>query len=112
MNISSLMPTTDDWSQRIDFQIFIESHLSYLLEKFVVSQRDISEDTGTYYKGDFYGLLSHLSIPIDLHYIVMRMNGFYTSADYEGTALILLIPNLNEITLLRNVFKTNKPAVN
>ncbi|HXQ32670.1 MAG TPA: hypothetical protein VN843_01485 [Anaerolineales bacterium] len=110
MKLSILMPKLDDWSHRDDFNVFIESHLSYISKNFIVERKEVTDNIGSIYKGDFYGLLNYVSIPFDLHYIVMRVNGFNNSVDYDGTPFVLLIPSLKEITILRKIFRTNKTA--
>ena len=112
MKISSTLPSSNDWAQSVDFENFLESHLTYIVNNHITDLREITEDFSVVYKGDFYGLMNACSIPIDMHYILMRVNGFTSSADYDGTPFVLRIPSLNEITILRNVFKTNHPMPN
>jgi len=110
MKISSLLPVTDSYYQNYDFETFIESHIPYIIQNYISIQKDVPENVTIVYKGDFYGLLSSLLIPMDLHYIVMRVNGFYSSQDFTGEAIVVMVPNDKEITLLKNVYKTTQVA--
>lgn len=106
MEISKLVPKTDPWFNQMDFIPFIETHLEYLKKLSGTTMEDVSSNIGNIYKGDFYGLLSHIKIPVDHHYITMRMNGFLSSADYDGSTITVIIPSINEIGLLKNIFRT------
>ncbi len=108
MSLSDLIPSTDDVSQSEEFQQFIETHLKYITGKFVINQISVTEAQGSKYRGDFYGLLSAFNFSMDTHYVTMRINGFKSSCDYEGNAFTLKVPSDSEITLLRNVFDTNR----
>lgn len=43
------------------------------------------------YIGDFIGLLNDIGIEPRFHYITMRMNGFYSSGEYLGEQLDIII---------------------
>lgn len=108
LKISKLLPDVDNWSQRADFEAFLELHLSFIINNYIFTRKEVSSNDAVVYKGDFYGLLNFLSIPMESHYIILRVNGFYNSADYDGSPIMVLFPNLEEIDRLKNVFKTNR----
>lgn len=109
MKISKLAPKPDMWYQDYNFLSFFETHLSYLQGK-ISSAKDIPEAIAHRYRGDFYGLLRSMKVPMDLHYITLRLNGFTNSADFTGEALTVLLPNESELLSLKNVYSTNKTS--
>lgn len=44
------------------------------------------------YQGDFDGLLNHLTVPKQYHYLIRRINGLFDSGDFTGQATSILIP--------------------
>ena len=53
----------------------------------------VSNQVANKYKGDFYGLLLDLRVPLDYHWTTMRLNGYTTPEDYQGTELMIYIPS-------------------
>ena len=46
---------------------------------------------GYKYEGDLYGLLNYLNVPIHLHYLTMRINGYDTPMEFKADRLSLFI---------------------
>lgn len=85
----------------------IESHLTYLrglTTNYVVTATD---QQAFKYEGDFFGLLNELGIEKKYHHIVMRVNSYLSSADYKGDVKDIIIPSLDEVTLLKTTYQTS-----
>ena len=106
MKINDLSIKTETAYFEEDFIILVESHLTKLRHSPNVRERDIEPLQSYKYTGDFYGLLDSLSIDKKYHFIVLRFNGYESSADFKGEEELILVPDFNEIELLKNIYVT------
>ena len=107
MKVNKLLEDVDKYSQRADFQEFLETHLQYIKNNLMMTSKEIGTGTGDVFKGDFYGLLESFSVPRRNHYIFMRVNGLMSPCDYDGEVFTLLFPNIQEVERLLNQYKTD-----
>ena len=56
----------------------------------------VADNVANIYTGDYYGLLSHLKVEIELWFVVMLLNGLKTSYDYDGLHTVVVVPNIAE----------------
>lgn len=108
MQLKNIHPVIDATFNDPGFFVLLESHLTYLRTKNNVTAVNISPHQGYKYEGDLYGLLNDLSVDKKYHYIVMRVNHYLSSADYLGDRDSLLIPDLNEVDLLKQIYDSKK----
>lgn len=66
----------------------------------------VEPTTGLRYQGDLYGLLTALQIPMQYHWAVMRLNGYTSPEQYDGTILTLVRPADDFIEENLVIFKT------
>lgn len=93
------------------FRIVLEDHLQYLkthAETYVINVESIYAFK---YAGDLSGLLLHYNIPVYLHWVIMRMNGFSSFTQMGEEAKDLLIPATNVIEQIRSVYKTKNRSI-
>lgn len=87
------------------FRLSLEAHLNILINR-AASVDDIPPDKYHQYEGDLHGYLMEKGVPLELHYIYMRMNGMTNPnqfgkdqrniySDYLQPKMI--IPNRNQI---------------
>lgn len=88
------------------FLVLIESHLTQLRKNPNVGYAGINEHQNYKYEGDLYGLLDDLNIEKKFHFIVARLNHYEHSGDFKGDASTLMLPDFNEIELLKSVYQT------
>jgi len=105
MQILNLPQSIEDVYFDPNFIVLLESHITYLRTT-NISTVVVSSHQGYKYEGDFYGLLGDLNILKKFHYIVMRVNGYESSADFDGNITHIVTPDFNEIDLLKNVYQT------
>jgi len=77
-----------------------------LIDRSLMSVKEIKPNVADMYKFDFNGLLMSLNIPEDYWYIHIRLNDFNSSTDYTGTTNIALI-NADYLETLYNAFTNN-----
>jgi len=106
MDIDTLSPTVEDDYYSAGFMQVIEDHLTYLrtLDGVVVNQ--LTNTQCVKYQGDFFGLLLDLKIDKRYHYAVMRVNDLFSPADFTGDISQVVVPKLDEIDLLKNIYQT------
>lgn len=95
----------DDYYHR-DFLILLESHLTYFLNNKITGAIAVEPAVAYKYRGDLYGMLKEIGVESKYHYMVMRLNGYKSSADYQGDRVEFLQPDFSEIDLLRQIFNT------
>lgn len=106
MQINNLSPRIESVYYEHNFLVMLESHLTYLRQDTNVSIRKITNHQGLKYEGDLFGLLDDLNIKKKYHLIVARINGYHSGADYKGNIDYIVIPNFEEIELLKNQYMT------
>lgn len=105
MQIHGLQADDDSVYHEADFQLMLETHLTYLR---ITNVRllAVSEHQNYKYEGDLYGVLDDLGIHKKFHYVTMRLNGYEHSGDFKGDRQQLAIPDYNEIEQLRSIYQT------
>lgn len=89
------------------FRILLEDHISYLKDLSSTRKIDISNHNAYKYQGDLDGLLTEMNIRPELHFIIMRLNGFTSPQEYSPEkSMTLLIPDSKEIERIRSTYKT------
>lgn len=107
--LAELITEPDDLLLDRNFYNVLESHIPFLKKDSGTTVMTISDLTASIYAGDFYGLLNHLGIDKKFHYIVLRINDLYSSSDYLGTDVVVLVPAvglMNSIFILQNSKET------
>ncbi len=59
-----------------EFRAIVEDHLG-LLKTVGVKPQAIPHDLYWQYEGNFYGYLTHISIPPEMHWLHLRVNGMH-----------------------------------
>lgn len=77
----------------VGFRQIIEDHLEYLRNNGAIQQLPVNVQDGNMWSGDYYGLLTYLNIPLEMHYITLRVNGMTSPTDYDGSVLQILLPD-------------------
>lgn len=98
LELASKVP--DYYYNRSEFRNIIEDHLQILKIKGRKIPLQVTPFQETKYRGDFYGLLHSINIPIELHWITMRINGLHSPMDYQGNIIELIGPDAVYINLL------------
>lgn len=90
------------------FRIEIEKHVEWLRSHSTTTVITLNERDVYRYQSDFYSLLYTLNIPVELHWIILRMNHFTNPSEIPDTITTLYIPNANLISQMVETFKTAK----
>lgn len=88
------------------FLLYLETHLNYFKTSTGIKSFPVGDAENYKFIGDFYGILDSHSIEKKYHYIVMRFNNLKNSNDYKGDLLRILLPDFNQIELLKNLYLT------
>jgi len=118
MQINSLsVPSGSSYYHTYPFHIFLESLIDYFTK--LPSTKTIIVDRHDSYKydGDLYGYLQDIkNIGQKYHWFIAKLNGYSSSDSFRftddgQTAIILLIPDLQEIDILSNVYITQNQTI-
>lgn len=84
-----------------DFRNVLEDHMTYL--RALSSTTTLALDVGKVYKyeHDLFGLLADYGIPMQLHWVVMRLNKMSTPTDLRQDQTALLIPDASVVDKIR-----------
>lgn len=76
-----------------NFRNVFEDHLSFIVnnEPGSIATIAIDPNTGARYAGDWRGLMTELHILPQMHWFNLRMNGYTSSSDYDGSQLSITI---------------------
>ena len=107
MTLDDQMPSSGpDIFYSREFRIVIEDHLS-ILKNTLNSKTIIIKNADAFkYEGDLYGLLSNYAVPIQYHWIAMRMNNYTSPTQFTKEVGILLVPIETTIERIKSVFNT------
>lgn len=108
MQLLTKLSTVDDTYSLPEFQSVLEQHLEYFKVTGTISTLTISDHQSLKYQGDLYGIFEDVNIAKKFHYLVMRLNGFTHPGDYAGDSRVLILPDFQEVELVKNVWQTKK----
>lgn len=103
LTVSTLMkPPGDPLFYELGFRTIIETHL-FLLRLDALTLKQVIDGSKVHqYEGDFYGLLSELNIPMEHHWICLRVNNMFNPNEFGRSSY-----NLHS---LRNDFTLKIPS--
>lgn len=88
------------------FRIVLEDHLGILkasIETIMISVKPLE---ALKYEGDFSGLLTSYNVPVNLHWITMRMNDLTSPSDSPDDLEFIIVPNQTFVERLRSGYMT------
>lgn len=106
-NISKAIDTVGEnvWFD-LRFKVMLEQHLIGLKQMDGTTFIDITPHDCEYYQGNFHGILFKYGVPPYLHWLVTRMNGFDSSVDFRGEETRFMLPNVERLNKLKEMFMT------
>lgn len=104
----SIVRGTDQIFFDPDFRCVIEKHLTLLRSNTNTTTFPITEQVAEQWTGDFYGLLQSIKSNIDrsFYWIILRMNGYISSDQYDGKKINLVIPDINQVNKIVDKYKS------
>lgn len=94
-----------------DFMYTVDSHLDYLKVAGNIVFRDIPDDSLDNYIGDYFAILTDMNIETKYHRIIMRVNGYMSPADYDGSPGRVMVPDKSIIDRILSVYNTGKGSL-
>lgn len=88
------------------FRTVIEHHLSYLRNNRNNAYIDLTPRDTVVWKGNFYGLLYEKRIPVEQHWIIMRLNGLDSTMDFKGDFDRIYLPDPERLNKIRDMYNT------
>jgi hypothetical protein len=92
------------------FRNVFEDHLEYIKKnkQTNITTVTVDENTGARFAGDFRGLMLAVNVFPHLHWFNMRLNGYSSCSDYDGSQLTLELINENLIKELTRTYKIKR----
>ena len=90
---------------------FIETHLLWLRNHPEIQILQIDPHDAYKYEADLIGLLQQYQIPMEHHWIVMRLNEMTSLTQFRSDQLSLFIPPRSVIDQLRAVYVTTNKKI-
>lgn len=90
----------------IGFKTILEQHLEVIKKDINNTYVEVSAHDCDLYQGNFDGLLYKNRIPIYLHWLVTRMNGFDSHTDFNGDIDRIILPDPERINKLKEIYLT------
>lgn len=75
------------------FRDMLEDHLQWLIQHPKTTPIMPQGNQITTHRNDFYGLLHSINVPVDYHWIGMRMNGLTSPHEYKGEYIPIIVPD-------------------
>ena len=94
------------------YRQMIEDHINFLRKNKTVTVVSLDPMVSFKYLADFYGLLFYLTVPMQYHYAVLRLNGYKNPSDFKGTETSINMVDTEVIRLLVNTLKTQAKKTN
>lgn len=109
MKVDNLM-TTEASSIYYDdgFRHVLEDHLTYLREHASTVSLNLDASLVYMYEFDFFGLLAAYRIPVQLHWLVMRMNKLRCPTEAGLDINSILVPDATVVDRIRQSHMTTR----
>lgn len=91
-----------------EFWSVIEDHLTWLINHPRTKPVQVTAHQVEVYDFDWIGLLTNLQIPIDIHRVVIRMNGGMSLTDVPSELRVLLVPDTSIVQNLLMLHSSTK----
>lgn len=88
------------------FCTFIESYLTVLRTRPDTRQVTLTAEQVYLFRHDLTSFLLEQGIPLENHFIVMRVNNFTTAADLTEDLLVMKVPDSGYISQLKTLYRT------
>lgn len=89
------------------YRQFIESMLPVLATTTEPRILPLTASQGSIDKGDLTGFLLDNGCPLELHYVIMRMNNMTSVHDLDETYRYLMLPDPNLLGILNSIYENS-----
>ena|SRR5437764_7121095 len=109
MAIEDLMiGTVDPYYYDVGFRTVLEDHLTYFRNHPQTATMAVLSHHREVYEFDFYGLLTEMKIPVELHYVTMRLAGLTSPTDPFKDLEIITVPDATVVSKRLQAYKSKK----
>lgn len=112
MKIDSEMPTdgsVDYYNE--SFRYVLESHMSYLRTLASTAQVVVPPIDTAIYNNDFFGYLNSRHISQCYHWVIMRVNNYFSPSDFTDGVGTILLPDMTVLEKIRQSWNSSKNNV-
>lgn len=102
-----LVTSPSDFTLTDDYRTFVESLLGYFRSSSTTSVLVVTPETGYLYRFDFTQFLLQNSVPVEDHYLVMRVNGYTSIHQLDETINQILVPSMAMVARFKQIYRTS-----
>lgn len=92
------------------FRNTLETHLKYLREHPDSDYLPVEAHIAHKYQADFYGLLRHYRVAEEIHWLILRLNGYTSPTQYDSDLFNILVPSNDAVLNIRKAFRTSNKS--
>ena len=105
INNSESYPSSGVYFEK-GFRIVLDDHIGFLTDHKETTVIPVKPVEALKYEGDFSGLLSSYNVPINLHWVTMRMNRLTSPCDSSDEITSVIVPSEAAVERLRSGYLT------
>lgn len=90
----------------------METHLRWFRERVQMRVVQVNDQLVYKYEGDLFGLLNHLGLDDQYHWLIMRINRMNSPLEFGVRFNQLSIPPVDQVDRLMAIFKTAQKKMN
>lgn len=105
-----IVSSPSDFTLTQDYRTYVESLLLYFRNSDTTRAVLVTPETGYLYRFDLTQFLLANSVPLEDHYLVMRVNGFTSIHDIDETTNQILVPDASLIARFKQIYRTSLTA--
>ena len=91
-----------------DVHVTLESHMSFMRAHPSTSMLQLDPRDAYKYEADLNGLLEHLKVPLELHWIIMRLNDYTSPYEFQSDTEALMIPPESVVKSIKQLLNTTQ----
>lgn len=86
----------------------LESHIEFLRKHPTTTFFGLEPHLIYKYRGDFYGLMIQANVPINYHWLMLRINGYTSPTNIDENRLYFIQPNFTFVEQIINAYRASK----
>lgn len=90
-----------------DYKTYMESLLNYFRASDSTRQVPVPPEVGYLYRFDLTQFLLANNVPLEDHYLVMRVNGFTSIHQIDETIHQILVPDMALVARFKQIYRTS-----
>jgi len=104
--INQLVPEGPPIYYTVEFKRVLEDHLDFIKQHSTTTSIAVNPALAFKHEYNLSGYLLAIDIPLKLHWLVMRLNGFFSDTDFINVA-VLHIPSDRTVQQIKQLYESS-----